>query len=300
MISKTYTNNVRIEKSVSWQALLSKALLFICLSVYLGYLCWTSQRTLIFVEVGLLFMAIAYFKPYRKRVIPTYTEICLELFAVIMTFAVFFELYNLAIDQPSVKLLLSVNQIGQFHEWVMGWPIWLTIVCYYIVADFIAYWGHRLLHSRWFWHSHAFHHAAKHLNLLSGMRTSFLHVVIAYLPYTIVWVFFPMPQAGSIGVSIIIFEMVNQHYTHSNIRFPFQKQLEWVFVTPRFHFVHHSAVRKYSDSNYGFIFSIWDRIFGTYTDPENVDPNEPLGLNYENSTWRLMIGLPPKKSVAKS
>ena len=71
--------------------------------------------------------------------------------------------------------------------------------------------------------------------------------------------------------------------------------LEYVFVTPRFHFVHHSVDRRFSDNNFGFLLSIWDRLFGTYVPPEAVDENEPLGLDYANSKLRLLAGLPPPK-----
>ena len=63
-------------------------------------------------------------------------------------------------------------------------------------------------------------------------------------------------------------------------------------MTPRFHFVHHSARQHVANSNYGFIFSLWDRMFGTFNDPANVASNDPLGLGYEISGWRLMVGLP--------
>lgn len=298
MIEKTFSGNVQTTKSSLWLLQLGKAFWIISLSIYFAYLCWTSQRVLVFLEVGILFMALAYLKPYRTRVMPP--ELCLDLFGVVFAFGLLFQIYNLTVEAPSIAFLLSIDDINRFHNWVLQWPTGLTIFCFYISADFIAYWGHRLLHSRWFWASHAFHHSAKHLNLLSGMRASFVHIVIAYFPYTLMWVFFPFPQAGVIATSLLVFEMVNQHYTHMNIRVPFQKQLEWVFVTPRVHIVHHCAARQYNDSNFGFLITTWDRLFGTYTDPETVDRDEPLGLNYEISTWRLLLGLPtPKKAAVK-
>jgi sterol desaturase/sphingolipid hydroxylase (fatty acid hydroxylase superfamily) len=85
-----------------------------------------------------------------------------------------------------------------------------------------------------------------------------------------------------------------QHYTHSNVRIPFARYLELVFVTPRYHFVHHSIDRHLSNSNFGFLFSLWDRILGTYTDPGTIREDEPLGLDYSNAKWRLLIGIPPR------
>jgi sterol desaturase/sphingolipid hydroxylase (fatty acid hydroxylase superfamily) len=290
MFLKTHINDLSVNKLTMWQALLGKALLFTCLCTYVGYLCWVSEKALVFVGAGFLIMLIAYWKPFCKMTVPP--EICWDLFALIMYFAVFLELYETMIEQPGMKILLSVNWVQDFHERVGHWPLWVAISCNYIIGDFMAYWSHRLFHTQWFWHSHAFHHSSKHLNWISGVRSSFGHIVGLFIPYAIVLVFFPLPKAGVIATYILIFDTINQHYIHSNLRFPFQKQLEWLFVTPRVHFVHHSTLRGHSDSNYGFIFTVWDRCFGTYTDPETVDPNEPLGLNYEISYWRLLAGLP--------
>jgi sterol desaturase/sphingolipid hydroxylase (fatty acid hydroxylase superfamily) len=70
------------------------------------------------------------------------------------------------------------------------------------------------------------------------------------------------------------------------------RHVEKLFVTPRMHFVHHSARKDYSNSNYGFVFSIWDKMFGTFTDPDSVAKDDKLGLDYNDSKWRMLIGLP--------
>lgn len=103
---------------------------------------------------------------------------------------------------------------------------------------------------------------------------------------------FPYPSAYYIALVHGAFQLANQHYLHSNLWVPFSRYLEYVLITPRVHFVHHSRTRAYCDSNYGFIFSVWDRLFGTYTDPDCVPINDPLGLNYEISNTRAFFGLP--------
>lgn len=59
--------------------------------------------------------------------------------------------------------------------------------------------------------------------------------------------------------------------------------------------VHHSVERKYSDTNFAQIF-VWDKLFGTYTDPASVPEDAPSGLNYQNTNLRLLFGLPPSKT----
>ena len=95
-----------------------------------------------------------------------------------------------------------------------------------------------------------------------------------------------------IATVLFLIDTSNQHYIHSSLGVPVAALLERVLVTPRFHFVHHSAREHVANSNYGFMFSLWDRMFGTFNDPANVASNDPLGLGYEISGWRLMVGLP--------
>ena len=65
-----------------------------------------------------------------------------------------------------------------------------------------------------------------------------------------------------------------------------------MLITPRFHFVHHDVDSATANSNFGFVFSLWDRCFGTYTDPDTIPADHALGLGHEASYWRLLIGLP--------
>jgi hypothetical protein len=119
-------------------------------------------------------------------------------------------------------------------------------------------------------------------------------MLVIYAPYYAAFALFPVPEAVAIALAMLILESANQHYLHSNLNVPYVKQLESVLVTPRFHFVHHSAKPHFANSNYGFIFSVWDRMFGTYTDPATIPADDPLGIDYEISGWRLALGVPPR------
>lgn len=176
---------------------------------------------------------------------------------------------------------------------------WLVIPAYVVLADFCAYWAHRALHTRWLWPTHAWHHSPKFLYWLSGLRGSPIHLLLLYAPYTFAFVVFPLPDAAAIGGVLLVLNASNQHYIHSNLKLPCARQLEWLLVTPRFHFVHHSTTPSVANSNYGFLFSVWDRLFGTLTDPATVPPDDPLGLGYEISTWRLALGLPARASTKR-
>ena len=102
-------------------------------------------------------------------------------------------------------------------------------------------------------------------------------MLVISAPYYLAFALFPVPEAGVIATVVFLIDTSNQHYIHSNLGVPFAARLERVLVTPRFHFVHHSAREHVANSNYGFIFSLWDRMFGTFNDPANVASNGRRG-----------------------
>lgn len=194
------------------------------------------------------------------------------------------------------------------EEFLTGWsawtdsaPWWIVVPAYVLAADFGAYWAHRALHARWLWPTHAWHHAPKNLNWVAGLRGSPIHTLVLLTPYWLAFMLFPAPQAGLIAGVLLVLDTGNQHLIHSNIAIPFAAAIERFLVTPRFHFVHHNRRPEIANSNYGFIFSFWDRLFGTYTDPDTVPADAELGIDYEISNWRLLLGIPaPRRRYAEA
>lgn len=246
---------------------------------------------LIFVGIGIGFQLLTYLTPFREQTSKKAFKWDLVAALASWAFAVAFWLTAGNHIYASAKQFDAVIRI---REWTNQIPLWQLIIIKLFVSDFIYYWCHRLLHTQIFWHHHAFHHSPKHLWWLSGLRAAPLHVVCLSIPAIVSLIFFPATVVGSVALGFMILGALNQHWLHSNVRFPFAKYLEYIIITPRFHFVHHHIKREQSDSNYGFIFSIWDRLFGTYTNPQLVHTNASLGLNYKNSEIRLLLGLQPK------
>ena len=193
----------------------------------------------------------------------------------------------------------SIGHLADWRDAFDALPWYVSLPIYIVVADFGMYWSHRALHTVLLWDSHAWHHSSQYLYFLSGTRATPVHVFFIIAPTTLAYLFFPYPTASLIFTLHVGFQIANEHYIHSNLWVPFPRQLELVFVTPRAHFVHHSRKRSYADTNYGFIFSIWDRMFGTWTDPDTVPSDEPLGLSYEIDYWRAFLGLGPQRSTGK-
>ena len=122
------------------------------------------------------------------------------------------------------------------------------------------------------WRFHLIHHSDTHIDTTSANRH--------HPGESVFRLFFTVIAVGIIGAPIWLVMMyqsasvVLSQFNHANIRLPLwlDKTLSWVIVSPNMHKVHHHYVQPYTDSNYGNIFSIWDRIFGTYTTlaPEKI------------------------------
>lgn len=181
----------------------------------------------------------------------------------------------------------------QAEEFFANRSEWLGLLAYIVLSDFIGYWAHRALHSKYIWDSHAFHHSAKQLTFISGLRGSPVHYLASMIPNSLVG-YLVLIDIGFFAVMVKIFiEYASIHVSHSNVRIPGGRYLEYLLITPRLHFAHHHPNEIYTNTNYGFIFSIWDRMFGTYLDPDQIPVEEKgqLGLDYELDTLSLFTGI---------
>ena len=197
-----------------------------------------------------------------------------------------------ALSMPWVLQLRSFDFAQSAHDHLVAMPAVVSGVLFFIVVDFLAYWAHRLNHMKWLWPTHAFHHSAHNLYWAAGQRGSPMHYLLAALPALLVQVFF-VPAGAFLWIAIA-YGIGHDSLIHSNLKLP--RRLNWVFVTGESHFVHHGRDPRLGNSNFGFLFTFWDRLFGTYVDPRSLPPNYPLGLSYDVGYARLAIGLPAKQS----
>ena len=163
-------------------------------------------------------------------------------------------------------------------------PLWVRFIGYYMLGDFGAYWMHRLMHTRQVWRVHRFHHSVNQLWWLSGVRATIPQQAMFNVPYI-----FVAPLLAGAGIEVfhgLMFAgIITNHWMHMNVAWR-SNWLEKVFVTPRYHQIHHSADADQHDGNYGTVFTLWDRMFGTYIDPDTTtvtafgtrDPLRPLEL----------------------
>jgi len=157
------------------------------------------------------------------------------------------------------------HQIGLLH-WLQL-PLWAELIIALLVLDFVAqYCVHVLLHKvRWMWRLHLVHHSDNKVDVTTGTR----HHPGDYLFREI----FALLAIAVLGLPLAFYLLYRfitipfTYFIHANLRLPkiLDQWLSWVFVTPDMHKFHHHNELPWTDSNYGGILSIWDRLFGTFT-----------------------------------
>jgi len=190
-----------------------------------------------------------------------------------------------------INAVAPATLVGGWHA-LQLLPGAVKIALSVVVADFVIYWLHRAQHHfDVLWRTHAWHHSSEHLYWFSGFRTSFLHSFMNNIPQAAVpmLVFGLSPFQAGIGYAIGV---LIQFWEHTNIRVNIGP-LKWVFITPDYHRVHHSAT-QHCRMNLGGTFSIWDRLFGTYVDPATMPEAFPIGLGErvdKKKIPRMLLGV---------
>ena len=177
---------------------------------------------------------------------------------------------SLGVMSEIVKLFVRVLTIG-IYAWLFdhvalghwptdAWWAWLLAIVFY---DFCYYWNHRLGHeSAVFWASHVVHHQSQCYNLSTALRQTSSGALLSWIFYV------PMAVAGvptEMFVVAAVVDLLYQYWIHTEV----VGKLGWFdrwFASPSNHRVHHAVNDRYVDRNYGGIFMIWDRLFGTFVE----------------------------------
>ena len=153
----------------------------------------------------------------------------------------------------------------RFFDLMSSMPIWLLWVLTFILIDLVFYIYHRMSHRvRFLWTVHMSHHSSEEMNFAVSFRQAWFGP-ISKIPF-----FMVLPVLGLDPLMIAVAGVVSTLWGvvgHTQI-IDKLGPLEWVFNTPSHHRVHHGSNPEYIDKNYGNLFIIWDRIFGTF-EPEN-------------------------------
>lgn len=185
----------------------------------------------------------------------------------------FFTATTVVINFTLAFLLLGTSdwvQINNFGiiNWLPELPLWLYGLLGVILLDFFgAYLAHFTEHKiKPLWMIHLVHHSDHNVDTTTANRHHPLESIIRF-----VFTLFGVLIVGAPIAVVMIYQslsLVFTQFNHANIKMSksLDKFLSYVIVSPDMHKVHHHNLLPYTDANYGNIFSIWDRLFGTYMD----------------------------------
>lgn len=180
---------------------------------------------------------------------------------------------------------------GEPFDLLGGLPWWLRYALAILLIDFFRYLVHVLRHKiPWLWRFHATHHSTHELNQFSAYRQHpvdyAVGVAVAAVPFSL----FQIPVEGFVMYQIAIGMLGRTHHAAVAWHWPV---LNWIFVSPRIHRIHHSSAEECYDKNFGLTFSIWDRLFGTYMEPETEDPTPSTGVpGFKNVEANSILEVP--------
>lgn len=183
----------------------------------------------------------------------------------------FFTLTTIVVNFGLAFLLINTadwvkdNQFGIIN-WIPNLPLWAYVLLGVLLLDFIgAYLAHYVEHKvKPLWMIHLVHHTDHNVDTTTANRHHPLESVIRFV-FTLFGVFI----VGTPIAIVFLYQslsLVATQFSHANIKLPkkVDSVLSYVLISPDMHKVHHHYMLPYTDSNYGNIFSIWDRLFGTF------------------------------------
>lgn len=184
----------------------------------------------------------------------------------------------MALAGVSAAVAVDTWNWGLFNRIDIGyWPAFILSI---VLLDLIIYGQHVVFHKVGFlWRLHRVHHSDKDLDATTGLRFHPFEILLSMAVKIGAVILLGVPLAA-----MIIFEVIlnaTSMFNHGNIYIPpaLDRRLRLIIVTPDMHRVHHSVIRRETDSNYGFNLPWWDRLFHTYRpQPEAGHQGMEIGL----------------------
>jgi sterol desaturase/sphingolipid hydroxylase (fatty acid hydroxylase superfamily) len=201
-------------------------------------------------------------RPRRRREFPAVRRRFGNIgFWIVNLFLAAFFFEPTAVARPRFEALLGVD--------FASWPIadaGLSFLAGFLLLDLIRYLVHRCEHAVPFlWRFHALHHSDPDVDVTTSVRHHPVEYLFASAAYWVAVIVLDIPAIVVLSHGLAVFG--TSAVQHGNIRLPerLERYLQPVLITTDLHRVHHSVVFEQANANYGSVFSIWDRLFGTYT-----------------------------------
>jgi len=174
---------------------------------------------------------------------------------------------------------------------------WVAFLVYLVVFDFVDYWIHRGQHGlRWWWALHALHHSQRQMTMWSDNRNHLLDDLVR--DSLLVLVAQAIGVAPGQFVAIVALTQLSESLQHANLRLSFGRLGERLWVSPRFHRLHHSIGLGHETRgrgslgghNFGVLLPWWDMLLGTANfeqrfDPTGIRDQVEQGRDYGRGFW---------------
>lgn len=218
---------------------------------------------------------------------------------------IFFTVTTIVVNFAFALLIVKASDWVVTHRfgllYLVQMPLWVFLFAGMLLLDLVgAYSVHYIEHKiKFMWKFHMVHHADTHVDTTTANRHhpgesvfravfTLIGVIVCGAPMWLVMLYQSM-------------SVVLTQFNHANIRLPLwlDNAISWLFVSPNMHKVHHHYVRPQTDSNYGNIFSVWDRVFGTfnYTPVDQLQYGLDVLDNTQSQNLSFQLKIPFDKSV---
>ena len=222
-------------------------------------------RITLFTTVAVLVAAWEYVSPYQPGRVSGWRGQANNLLLMVLSSLT----TRIIVPITAVSVAVEVERAGFGLLQVVALPAWLKVTIAVILLDLVIWWQHRLFHAvPILWRLHRVHHADLHVDWTTGVR---FHPIehLASLAIKLVGVVL----LGAPAVAVILFEVLlnaSSMFNHANgrMRQSLDRFLQLFVVTPSLHRIHHSIDRAEQHTNFGFNFTLWDRLAGNLRTPE--------------------------------
>ncbi|MEM9839295.1 MAG: sterol desaturase family protein [Pseudomonadota bacterium] len=164
---------------------------------------------------------------------------------------------------------LAASEIGP--AWQEGWPFAARLVTDLLILELYLYGWHRAMHEVPFlWRFHRVHHYDAFLDVTSAIRFHPGEVILSAFLRGVLIIGTDVSAASILLMDALV--IIAAAFHHANLALPLSvdRVIRTIVVTPQHHRIHHHPERQYTDSNYGTLLTIWDRLFGSFKEREAV------------------------------
>ncbi|MFN8889606.1 MAG: sterol desaturase family protein [Cyclobacteriaceae bacterium] len=197
---------------------------------------------------------------------------------------------TIGIAERLLNLFITTSFYGAFvyvYEHFALWQIpntWWVWVILLLTTDLVWYWYHRLGHEiNLFWAAHIVHHQSEEFNYTVAARITTFQAIIR----NVFWCLLPLAGFHPTMVfATLVIHGAYSFFTHTQL-IKNLGWLEYIFITPSLHGVHHASNEKYINKNYGDLFVFWDKVFGTFQ-KEEEETKPVYGLTHPLKSYSFM------------